>query len=264
MAVAGAAVGSRSPRRWSARPAARGCCPSSAVAVLAAPVLGTSRPAGPRASGGCPPTARPGVSPCDGDRCAACVLEAAVVGLAGVTFVALRQRGPVAGDLTPASAPTLWALVGALVLVRVLPPLVRLVLRTARRSAGRLWFFVAARVAAAGCARCRWSSWWSRWPSSRSAPRWPPPSSAARSRAPCSPSAATPGSRRRRSAVRTERPRSARRPASGSRSPAASRTRRWRPRCPRAPRSAWWSSTPAPTSDCWPRATCPTRPSSSG
>ena len=38
----------------------------------------------------------------------------------------------------------------ALLLVRVLPPLVRLVLRTARRSAGRLRFFVAARVAAGG------------------------------------------------------------------------------------------------------------------
>ena len=35
-------------------------------------------------------------------------------------------------------------------LVRVLPPLVRLVLRMARRSAGRLRFFVAARVAAGG------------------------------------------------------------------------------------------------------------------
>jgi putative ABC transport system permease protein len=43
-----------------------------------------------------------------------------------------------------------WALVGALLLVRVLPPLVRRVVRRTGRSAGRLPFFVAARVAAGG------------------------------------------------------------------------------------------------------------------
>ena len=66
----------------------------------------------------------------------------------------------------------------------------------------------------AGCARCRWSSWWSRWPSSCSAPRWPRPSSAARRRARCSPSAVTPGSRRcPPRGSRTGPPRWARRPA---------------------------------------------------
>lgn len=78
------------------------------------------------------------------------VLEAGMVGLAVVTFVALQQRGPVAGDLIPAGTPTVWALVGALVLLRVLPPLVRRVLRRTGRSSGRLPFFVAARVAAGG------------------------------------------------------------------------------------------------------------------
>jgi putative ABC transport system permease protein len=73
-----------------------------------------------------------------------------MLGLAGLAFVALQRRGPVVGDLAPASTPTVWALVGALVLVRILPPLVRRVLRRAGRSARQVPFFVAARVAAGG------------------------------------------------------------------------------------------------------------------
>ena len=124
--------------------------PVVAVAVLAAPVLGTVE-AGRATSVRRVPANRAARRVAVRRRqVRRVVLEAAVVGLAALTFVALRQRGPVAGDLAPASTPTLWALVGALVLVRVLPPLVRRVLRRARRSAGRLPFFVAARVAAGG------------------------------------------------------------------------------------------------------------------
>lgn len=78
------------------------------------------------------------------------MLEGGLVAVAVLALVALRQRGPVSGDLGPASTPVLWALVGALALVRVLPSVVEGVLRRSARSAGPLPFFVAARVAAGG------------------------------------------------------------------------------------------------------------------
>jgi putative ABC transport system permease protein len=83
------------------------------------------------------------------------LLEGSVLAVAVLTFVALDQRGVTGGadgggDLTAASAPIWWAVAGTLVLVRAFPPLVRLVLRRARRSTGSGGFFVAAQVAQGG------------------------------------------------------------------------------------------------------------------
>ena len=151
VAVAGAAVGVGVTAALLGSAGGRWVLPVVVVAVLAAPVLGTVE-AGPGHE--CPSGAR---QPRRSTRRrttatgrGAWCWRRRLVGLAVLTFVALQQRGPVAGDLAPASTPTVWALVGALVLVRVLPPLVRRVLRRTGRSAGRLPFFVAARVAAGG------------------------------------------------------------------------------------------------------------------
>ena len=150
VAVAGAAVGLAVTAALVGSVGWRWVLPVVAVAALAAPLLGTLE-AGRATSARRVPANRAARRTADRRRrTRRLVLEAAVVGLAVVTFVALQQRGPVEGDLAPASTPTVWALVGALVLVRVLPPLVRWVLRRAGRSAGRLRFFVAARVAAGG------------------------------------------------------------------------------------------------------------------
>ncbi len=150
VAVTGAAVGVAVTAALVGSADVRWVVPVVAVAVLAAPLLGTVEAI--RATGvrRVPANRAARRLAARRRRVRRIVLEAAVVALAGLAFVALRQRGPVAGDLTPASAPTLWAMVGALALVRLLPPLVRLVLRVTRRSAGPLWFFVAARVAAGG------------------------------------------------------------------------------------------------------------------
>jgi putative ABC transport system permease protein len=77
------------------------------------------------------------------------VVELAVVAVAILSFVALRQRG-VTDDLTAAGAPTWWALVGALVVVRVLPLLAALLLRRSRASTGGVRFFALARLAQSG------------------------------------------------------------------------------------------------------------------
>jgi len=78
------------------------------------------------------------------------VLEGLVVAAAALSLLALRQRGPADGDLVVATVSTWWALVAALVLVRVLPPLVRLAVRRARRSPGLVRLAVGARVVEAG------------------------------------------------------------------------------------------------------------------
>lgn len=78
------------------------------------------------------------------------VLEGLVVVAALLSLLALRQRGPADGDLVVGSVSTWWALAVALLLVRALPPLVRLVLRGARGTSGLGRLVVAARVAEAG------------------------------------------------------------------------------------------------------------------
>jgi putative ABC transport system permease protein len=150
VAVAGAAVGLAVTAALVGSVGWSWVLPVVGVAALAAPVLGTIE-AGRATSARRVPANRAARRTAQRRRrTRRLVLEAAVVGLAGVTFVALRQRGPVEGDLAPVSTTTVWALVGALLLLRVLPPLVRLVVRLTGGSAGRLWFFVAARVAAGG------------------------------------------------------------------------------------------------------------------
>ncbi|MCW2544931.1 MAG: hypothetical protein JWM40_2483, partial [Frankiales bacterium] len=73
--------------------------------------------------------------------------EAVVLGVAALSYLALRQRGVVGhGDLTASSALTWCALAGALVIVRLLPPVVRLVLTRARRSTGAVPLVAAARM----------------------------------------------------------------------------------------------------------------------
>ncbi|MCF6379274.1 hypothetical protein L2K70_16810 [Nocardioides KLBMP 9356] len=85
--------------------------------------------------------------------------EAAVVAAAVLTTSALLQRGVTGvgvaedaawGDATAASAPTWWALAGALLLVHLLPHPVRWAMRGTRRSPGGVGFLVAARVAETG------------------------------------------------------------------------------------------------------------------
>ncbi|PUA79060.1 hypothetical protein C7S10_21560 [Nocardioides currus] len=82
-------------------------------------------------------------------------VETAVLLVAALSFSALLQRGvagdgAAGGDVTAASAPTWWAVAGALVLLRVLPVPVRWALRATRRSPGGVGFFVAARIGEAG------------------------------------------------------------------------------------------------------------------
>jgi hypothetical protein len=77
------------------------------------------------------------------------VLEAAVLLAAAGAFAALRQRGVTAdGGALPAFAPTLGAVAGALLLVRLLPLGAGLAVRAAARSRRGLPLLGAARVAA--------------------------------------------------------------------------------------------------------------------
>lgn len=83
-------------------------------------------------------------------------LEGVVLAGAALSFVALRQRGVVGegadggGDLTAASTPTWWALAGAVLLLRLLPPAMRWALAGTRRSTRGVSFFVAARLTETG------------------------------------------------------------------------------------------------------------------
>ncbi len=79
-------------------------------------------------------------------------LEVAVLAAAALSVTALLQRGVVdaagdGGDLTAASAATWWSVAGAVVLLRVLPPLLRLGLALTRRRTGAVGFVAAARLA---------------------------------------------------------------------------------------------------------------------
>jgi len=77
------------------------------------------------------------------------VIEGSALAVGAAAFVALYQRGvdPQGGAGLPASAPTLGALAGALVLLRLLPPGLRLLLRQALRSRHPVAVFGVARAA---------------------------------------------------------------------------------------------------------------------
>ncbi|RYC07147.1 FtsX-like permease family protein [Nocardioides zhouii] len=78
-------------------------------------------------------------------------LEGAVLAAAVLSYTALQQRGVVepdspGGDVTASSAPVWWAVVGAVVLLRLLPPLLTWALGLARRSTGSVAFVATARL----------------------------------------------------------------------------------------------------------------------
>ena len=76
-----------------------------------------------------------------------------VLAVTALSFVALRQDGVVgsgSGGATAASAPTWWAVAGALVVIVVAPRGTRLLLDATRRTSGSVAFFVAARVRESG------------------------------------------------------------------------------------------------------------------
>ena len=215
--------GSRSPRPWSGRSVGAGCCPSSRWRRWPPRCSAPSRRAGPRAPVECPPTAPLGVPRIDDDGRGAWCWRRRSSGWpssrSSLCSNAARSRATSLRSARPRcgrwSARSCWS-------------------ACCRRWCAGWCGGQVARLAGCGsswrpgsppegCARCRWSSWWSPWPSSSSALRWPRPSSAARRQARCSPSAVTPGSRRcPPRGSRTWQPRSARRPASTSRSPAGS------------------------------------------
>ena len=83
------------------------------------------------------------------------VLLGAVVAVAVLSFVALRQRGVAdgsggGGGATAASAPMWWAVAGALLVVAAMPRLAGLLLDSTRRTTGGVAFFVAARLRDSG------------------------------------------------------------------------------------------------------------------
>ena len=129
--------------------------PVSVVAALASPVLGVllaARSTDVRRV----PANRTARRTADRARQARrYLLEAVVVAIAALTFVALRQRGVTdgdggSGDLTAASGPVWWAVAGTLLVLRAFPPLTRLLLRRSRGSTGVVRFFTGARLAQTG------------------------------------------------------------------------------------------------------------------
>lgn len=150
VAVVGAAVGMGITTVLLGSATATWVLPIVVAAALAAPLLGTLEAARATRVRRLPANRAARRVAARRRQVRRAVLEIGMLGLAVLTFVALQQRGPAVGDLAPASAPIVWALVGALVLIRVLPPLVRRVLRRTGRSARRLPFLVAAQVAAGG------------------------------------------------------------------------------------------------------------------
>ena len=77
------------------------------------------------------------------------VLLGAVVAVAVLSFIALRERGTTGGP-TAAGAPLWWSVAGALLVVAALPRLAGLLLDSTRRTTGGVAFFVAARLLDAG------------------------------------------------------------------------------------------------------------------
>lgn len=125
--------------------------PGLAVALLAAPALGVALAA--RATGRRAPANHSARRADDRTRRLRRLgFEAAVLAVAVVSLVALRQRGVTGsgGDLTAAGAITWCTVSGALLAVRALPPAAGGALRAARRTAGSVRVLLAARLAEAG------------------------------------------------------------------------------------------------------------------
>ncbi|KQV74211.1 hypothetical protein ASC61_03865 [Aeromicrobium sp. Root344] len=121
--------------------------PVLVVASLAGPVLATLRAARAADDRRVPANRSARLAVARARRARRLLVEGVVLGVAVLTYVALRQRGVVGdGDLTASSAPTWFAIVGGLLLVRLLPPASRLVLARARRVLGAVPLVVAART----------------------------------------------------------------------------------------------------------------------
>jgi putative ABC transport system permease protein len=154
LTLAGVAVGLLASDRLAGGYTWTWSLPVILVAVLASPVLGTREAA--RATHGRQAPAnrsarRTAVQTGELRRVA---LEIAVTLAAVAALTALRQRGVVSaspddpgGQLLSAVAPTLGAITGALIVLRLMPLALRLALNRAARYRGSLPLFVAARAA---------------------------------------------------------------------------------------------------------------------
>jgi len=125
------------------------------VAALGAPVLGVLVAAGSTDVRRVPANRSARRTAARSRRLRRYLVEATVVAVAALTFVALRQRGVTGGDLgsgdpTAASAPVWWTVAGTLVVLRVFPGLAGFVLGRARGSRTVVGFVVGARLAQVG------------------------------------------------------------------------------------------------------------------
>ncbi|GAA1977689.1 hypothetical protein GCM10009798_43640 [Nocardioides panacihumi] len=118
------------------------------VAVSAAPVLGAVAAARATSARRAPANRSARRAATRTRQLQRVALEVAVFAAAVLSLAALRQRG--VGDLAAASAVLWWTVAGTVVVVRLMPPAVRLMLRNARRSTGDVRFLSAARLAEAG------------------------------------------------------------------------------------------------------------------
>jgi putative ABC transport system permease protein len=129
--------------------------PAIAVAVLGGPVLGTRAAARATQGRQAPANRSARQTARRTGQLRRLAMELAVVLIAAGAFAALHQRGVVSatpddagGNLLSAVAPTLGAITGALILLRLIPLAVRLALNRAARYRGSLPLFAAARAAA--------------------------------------------------------------------------------------------------------------------
>ncbi len=125
--------------------------PVLVVAATAAPVLGAATAAERASARRAPANRAARRSATRARRLRRLAVEAALLAAAVLSCTALVQRGVVdpagdGGDLTAASAPTLTAVAGGLLLVRLLPVLVGWCLRLARRSTGSVGLVATARL----------------------------------------------------------------------------------------------------------------------
>jgi putative ABC transport system permease protein len=149
LAVAAGALGLGLARLLVAGPYWRWALPVVAVAALAGPVLGVRSAATALPARALPANRAARRSARRTRQLRRIALEAAVVLAAAGAFAALRQRGVAPdGGLLPALAPTLGAVTGGLVLLRLLAPAAGLALRLAARSRRGLPLLGAARAAA--------------------------------------------------------------------------------------------------------------------
>ncbi len=146
LAVTWSAVGEPGWGRWVLLPLLAALAAAVSGAVLA------SRSTDPRRT---PANRAARRAAARGRRLLRVLLWLAVVAGAALTFVALRQRGVVGvsggrGGPAAASAPTWWAMAGALLVIAALPALTRPLVDLTRRTSGAVAFFVAARVRETG------------------------------------------------------------------------------------------------------------------